>query len=166
MSNSPKSDTWLPGFSDVKTTHGGPPTIEAIATDPASTAIAIGDPVTISSGLISVASATSATLYGVAMEAATAAECDAGKIIDIAVGIRSNIFVGQCSGRSDGVDIGGECDIEGSTGAFYVNEDASTEGVLLIINHVLGDDQTDTSDCGRVEFVIKRSQYDALVAGK
>jgi hypothetical protein len=134
----------------------------------ASQTIAKGDPVIDNgSGLVAIATATSGALLGIAAEAvtSTASVTRAADRIAIYPGVDTAIFDGQCSGSSVATLVATDVDIEGSTGIFEVNENATTEQVIRIVGLV--SDKAADLDIGandRVYFIIKRSQWNGYVA--
>lgn len=96
--------------------------------------IAVGDPVELDAdGLIICATATSATLAGVAAEACTTAP--AGTVIGVyddpkqVYRAKADNFAQVAQAKK-----GDLCDIVGTTGAFLVNLDAAVESVLRVVN--------------------------------
>lgn len=162
MSNAVKAKSWLPHFQLAYTLTGAPPVIEweVVASGEE---IEFGMPVTKASNKVSEATATSGALYGVALAAG-----DEGDSIPVAVGDRNNVFIGRADAKTDTLDFPMECDIivDGTTGNFLADVGASAEDVLNVLGKVVGDDDTDTDDPGRVYFQIKRSQWDSLVAAR
>jgi predicted RecA/RadA family phage recombinase len=132
----------------------------------ASQTIAKGDAVILSSGLVNIAVATSGALLGVAAASiTTGASVTRDDTVPVWVALPGHVFEGQCSGSTVASTLGSECDIEGATGVMEVNENASVEDVLQIVR--LRSDYDIDLALGandRVEFVIKRSQYVALLA--
>lgn len=134
----------------------------------ASQTIAKGDPVIDNgSGLVAIATATSGALLGIAAEAVTStgSVTRADDRIAIYPGVDTAIFDGQCSGDSVATLVATDVDIEGSTSAFEVNENATTEQVIRIVGLV--SDKAPDLDIGtndRVYFIIKRSQWNGYVA--
>lgn len=96
----------------------------------ASETIAVGDPVEIdASGLLICATATSATLIGVAAEAVTSAAT--GAVIAVYDDPEAK-FLARCDAVGENLQavVGDEVDLIGSTGAFYVNLGASATDVF------------------------------------
>lgn len=96
--------------------------------------IAVGDPVELnSSGLIIVATATSAALCGVAAEACTSAA--AGTRIGV-YDDPKQVYKAKCDtiGELLQATIGDTVDLVGSTGAFLVNLGASAVNVIRVVN--------------------------------
>ena len=115
--------------------------------------IAIGDAVILSSNLVQIALSTSGVLLGVAATAVTSAA--AGAFIWV-WDHPEQLFVGQCSGDSTDAGIGDPCDIEGTTGIMEVNENASTEDVI-VVRQAHPDDSLAAN--GRVYFQIQKHVY-------
>lgn len=162
MSNTVKAKSWLPHFQLAYTTTGAPPVIEW-ATIATGETIEMGMPLVIASSEVSEAASNSGALYGVALAAG-----DAGDKIPVAVGDRNNVFVGRADAKTDSLDFPMECDIvqNGTSGNWEADVGASVEDVLQVQGKVVGDDDTDTDNPGRVYFQIKRSQYDEITAAR
>lgn len=93
----------------------------------------IGDPIALlTTGLATVGSATSTEILGVAQETVTAVAATR-KNVKVAVALENAVFSGQCSGNCLITRIGEDVDIEGSTGIFEINEDASSIDIARII---------------------------------
>lgn len=126
----------------------------------ASQDIKVGDPVTLASGYVQKATATSAALLGVA---ALSVKSSTGEHLPISVwvGDDKNEFFGKCSGTAAITLQGTTCDIEiDGNGIPFVNEDANSKNVLLIV----GKHPEDSWGAGtRVRFKINpaHSQYTA-----
>ena len=155
------------GFSFVRSLSGQQaPLSGALA---ASQTIAKGDALIISSGLIEIALATSALIWGVAAEDASSGasitrEDDRIAFYPAAPGY---IFEGQCSGITSATTVGSQADIEGATGVMEINADASVEDVVLI--HALVSDIREEIDIGlndRVEFEFIRSSFYPVLAAQ
>jgi hypothetical protein len=126
----------------------------------ASQTIAYGDPVILNTtGDIAIAvSNSSAALLGIALQTVTTSASDEQTLIPVSVGDRDSEFLGVCSGSSAMALQGILCDIEGTTGAFHVNEDAGTQDLLQIIKPY----EEDGAAMGALGVVIVRialSQY-------
>lgn len=95
--------------------------------------IAVGDPVELdANGLIIVATATSATLAGVAAEACTTAP--ANTVIGVYDDPKT-VFKGKCDNAGQLLQAvkGDTCDIVGATGAFLLNLDATAKNVVRVV---------------------------------
>lgn len=160
MSNSVKADSWKPRFSIAKTESGGPPVIEYLTVADGET-ILEGDPIVLSSGEAAEGAATSGQLYGIA-----ASNGDAGDSIPVWVGNTDNIFIGQADAKTEDIAPGSTCDIVGSGTNWLLDIGASTEDVVIIVDHVPGDADDDSTDCGRLYFKIVRSQYLGYLAAQ
>ena len=159
-----KSRSWFERFAIAYTLTGGPPVLETETITDGQT-IRVGDPVTKPTGTnrVSLATVTSDSFYGVSLGAGVGT---AGVVtVVVAVGDRNTVFVARFNAASTDVDDGDEADIV-STGTAWRLEADTTEGHCLVVGHVPGDDITDATYGGRVYFVIKRSQWDLLVAVK
>jgi len=92
--------------------------------------IAPGDPVVLSSGRVSIAATTSEAILGICQETVTSSTEDD----DVRVNISPDtIYSCSTSGTLSQGQLGVNCDIDGSTGAFYVDENSTTYGVCNII---------------------------------
>ena len=99
----------------------------------ASQTIAIGDLVKWSSGYVAIATSTDDHLLGVAESAVS--NSSQGDAIYVNTHPDS-VYRAYCSGTLTAAMRGSTVDMEGATGAQYVNENASTEKVLQIIKEV------------------------------
>jgi hypothetical protein len=128
----------------------------------ASQTIAAGDALAVSSGQIIIATATSGAILGVATEAVTVASGATGTIHYVPA-LSHYVFEGQCSGTFAQSIMYSTVDIEGTTGIMEVNENATTEQVLTIIDLL----RTPLNTIGansRVEFVWTRSAFMGMLA--
>lgn len=122
--------------------------------------IKVGDPVTLVSGYVQKATASSSALLGVS---ALSVKSSTGEHLPISVwvGDDKNEFFGKCSGTAAITLQGTTCDIEiDGNGIPFVNEDATSNNVLLIV----GKHPEDSWGAGtRVRFKINpaKSQYSA-----
>ena len=135
----------------------------------ASQTIAKGDAVFLSSGLVTIAVATTPQLLGIAASAVTttASPVRATDTVMVYVATPGQIFEGQCSGSSTAALLGTSCDIEGTTGIMEINENATTEDVIHIVGWKSDEDPKlalGANDIGR--FIIIRSQYCPMLAAK
>lgn len=161
MSNAVRAKSWPSNFQFAYTVDGGEPTVEHRVIASGNT-ILKGDPLVLSSGEVAEAATTSGTLYGIA--ASDGAE---GDEIMVYVGDRRNVFIGQADGDYSASNFPFECDIVGDGGDYWlIDIGASVEDVIQCIGKPDGDDDSDTTDPGRVYFKIKRSSYDELVAAR
>ena len=126
----------------------------------ANNAIAEGDPVVIDgSGYVVCGAADSAQILGFAAETKSSS-ADAQDLL-IYPALPWIEFAGTCSGTYAITRRNTTCDIEGSTGAFYVNENASAEDVIQIT----GEDPESEIGAGTVVyFVVIRSQFCTVLA--
>lgn len=99
----------------------------------ASTTITEGDAVIFSSGYLDVATATSGTIAGVAVESKTTGAGENPFILMIPA-LPFYLWTANTSGTPTQAMVGTLVDIEGATGAMEVDEDASTEDVVQIID--------------------------------
>ena len=91
-----------------------------------------GDAVILASGYVSIALANSGTILGVAASSVTSAT--EGDDIWVIPALPGYLFRAQCSGTMTQALMLGEADIEGTTGVMEVNEDASVEDVVQIVD--------------------------------
>ena len=112
----------------------GPSTIESFGAKAGET-IAKGDLVCIdaSTGYVDIATAIDTSLLGVAVSDVSSAT--AGDEILVETNPMA-VFVATCSGTSSQALVGDYLDIEGTTGAMYINENASTYGVVQLLEPV------------------------------
>ena len=87
---------------------------------------------------------------------------DGGKKIPIAVATPQNVFVGQCKGATNALNLPMTCDIDITSDQYYVDEGSTTNDQIRIIARVEEDDATDTSDPPRVYFVLDSSNQSFL----
>ena len=98
---------------------------------------AAGDAVYLASGAVTIATAATTEILGVA---AMPSSGTAGT--QISVWHRDDTeFYGRASGAND-VEEGTYCDIEGTTGEMQLNENATSTNVALIVNRVNNDEVT------------------------
>ena len=121
------------GFKAIGTLNGAEPAMRSFLLDESQT-IVKKDPVKISvSGFVQIGAASDNKLLGSAAEdKATAAGIKTTKI-KVYLADTNTVFEGQCSGTPTQALIGGQCDVEGSTGIFEVNEDLATKKHLKIL---------------------------------
>ena len=163
MSNQTRYSSWIQKLFPFRTIHEGPFLVEKQPVA-ASQEITRGDPVTISGGELSIATGSSGAIYGVAAEDVTTTEDDEKTPCLVWVADRSTIFIGVADAATSGIDDGAVCDIQVSSGKWTLNIGTSTESVVRVIQHVSGDDTSDSTYPGRLEFIWERSLYDNLVA--
>jgi hypothetical protein len=122
------------GFKYEYRKGGGTAPLEEFWTN-SNTTLAKGDPVRLSTtGYVSIAAATTTiTLLGVAAHAVTGATGIRKKVLVIP-GYEDVVFSGQCSGAPTQAHIGSLVDLEGSTGIFEINEDATTTKAIRLLN--------------------------------
>lgn len=147
--NNPNGFRWVGNL----TGHETQPSFLGVVT--ASQTIVKGDPLTISSGVWSIATGTSGTVDGIALEDATTGGVETANIL-ICPTFPWCMFEAQCSGSYASTMVGAVVDIEGSTGAFLVNENATTEQVFQILKRT-GD--TIDGNYARVIGVFVRSAF-------
>lgn len=141
------------GFNVVKTLSGGPPTIVEVPVATTQT-LAKGDPVYLSSGQVTIAASSTGAIFGVMAQ--DAASLTANTLVKVYAACENNIFEGQCSGTFARSIIGTSVDIEGTTGIFEINENATTELVARIIGWNSNDEVGANT---RVQFIWARSSF-------
>lgn len=100
----------------------------------ASQAIAKGDMVMLNAnGFVVIATAAATKILGIAAHAIESAAGDQTQILNVQEGLADVVFEGQCSGTPPQSLIGGQCDIEGATGAMEINEDAAVTKVIKVL---------------------------------
>jgi len=108
-----------------------------------------GDMVFLASGKVVVYDHSNAVVAGVAAEAGT------NNAFVAIYDDPSEIFSGQCSGsHSQGANDGVLCDTEGGTGAMEVNENATTNNTIKILQQHLIPGSEETGTNARVKFKI------------
>lgn len=119
------------GFKPFRHPGGTPPIHAYLHSASDASAIAAGDAVIIDGsypGYVDIAASNSGQLLGVAQNACAASTAGTVYVYDDP----ATEFVGTCSGTSAQTLINTDVDIEGGTGAMYVNEDATSEQVVHI----------------------------------
>lgn len=164
MSNSVKADSWFPRYLPAYTLSGGSPAVVHCAVA-ASQTLYRGEPVTraYTTGAISLATTSSAAVYGIVCEDVVTTSADEGTVVEVWVGNNDTVFVGQCDAASSTAYPTLLCDLvssgSGSTKKWLVDIGTTTRSVFTIIDWVPGDSKTDSTDPGRVYFIISKSQY-------
>lgn len=120
------------GFKAVMMSGGGAiPLFEGMTVT--NKALSPGDALTmLSTGLIDIASASSALILGVCQSKLTAESGVSKKVLYVPA-FDNIVFSGQCSGTYTPVNAGELVDIEGTTGIMEINEDAQSVNVVRII---------------------------------
>lgn len=160
MSNAVRAKSWAKNFQFAYTVDGGEPTIKWYDVATGET-ILKGDPLVLSSGDVAEGASDSGALFGIA-----GADGDAGDSIPVYVGDRRNVFLVQTDGDYSAKTYPFECDIVADGDYWVADIGASVEDVLHCIGKPDGDEDDDTTDPGRVYCMIKRSEFDALVAAR
>ncbi len=164
MSNSVKADSWFPRYLPAYTLSGGSPAVEHVVVA-ASQTIYRGEPVTraYTTGKLSLATSSSAAIYGVACQNVVTTSADEGTVIEVWVANDDTVFVGQCNAASSTGYPTLLCDIvssgSGATKKWLINIGATSTTVVTIIEKVPGDDTSDATDYGRVYFKFGKTQY-------
>jgi hypothetical protein len=143
------------GFKVLRTENGGTiPLKTGLAA--LSTVITPGDALAVdSSGYLIVALSTS-QIFGIAQSAVASNASVHSKVqfIPVTDGL---VLEGQCSGTPTQALVGTNCDIEGTTGAQMVNEDATVTNSIHVIAFSQRLDQA-IGQYARVQFKIKMNQ--------
>jgi hypothetical protein len=140
------------GFYPVYSLSGNIRTIDVpVAT---TQTLAAGDAVYLSSGQVTIATSTTGQIWGVMAEPSVTQA--ANTMVKVYPADATTVFEGQCSGNSARSLVGTSVDIEGTTGIMEVNEDATTELVVRIIE--LNPNDTIGAN-GRVRFIWARSAF-------
>lgn len=159
MANSEKAKSWPKHFAFAYSQGGSDaPIIEWIT---AASTIEKGMPVALNSGQVEEATATSGQLYGIANN-----DAESGDDVMVYVGHPDNVFVGQTDGDHSSKNPPFVCDIVQSGTEWRIDFGNNDEDVVNVIKKVPGDDDSDTTDPGRVYFQIHRSSYDNRMGEK
>jgi len=160
MSNANKAGAWNKRFSVAFTLTGAPEMVQEYVLASGQSVI-VGDPVKFhtSASTIDKAAKTDGALLGFALEAGSA-----GDSILVAVADRNTVFMAQADAKTSDVVLPLVCDIVDSGAEWKVDIGATAQQVIRVIGLVPGDDTSDTTDPGRVLFVVQRSEWDGLVA--
>jgi len=121
------------GFRALQTVSGTVPMVLKGLTTTGLT-IAPGDAVIkdASTGFLTIATAASASIFGVCQSKVTG-ETGVSKEINYIPATEDVIWEGQCSGTLTQAMMGDTCDIEGTTGIMEVNENATSKNVVRLI---------------------------------
>ena len=164
MSNSVKAGSWFPRFLPAYTLSGGSPAVTHCVVA-ASQTLYRGEPVTraYTTGAITLASTSSTAIYGIVCENVITTAADEGTIVEVWVADNDTVFVGQCDAASTTGYPTLLCDMvssgSGTTKKWLVDIGTTTRSIFTIIAWVPGDLKSDATDCGRVYFIISKSQY-------
>jgi hypothetical protein len=159
MSNLVAQKSWHTKFAFAKTTHGGPPEMDELPVA-ASQTIVEGDPLTLSSGELSLATAASVEIAGFAAGNVTTTAADEKTPLQFYKATDSMVFIGRCDAASNTINVGDLPGIRTSGGIWYVDiGDDNATNVLKVIDRVPGDLITDSTYYGRVYFVVNVSPY-------
>jgi hypothetical protein len=113
----------------------------------------------LSTGVIDIASATSAAILGVCQGKVTA-EAGVQKKVLVVPALKNIVFSGQCSGTYSPVNAGESVDIEGTTGIMEIDENAQDIGVARIVG-LEGGINNAVGANARVLFTWAKSQWTA-----
>lgn len=121
------------GFEFVGNLYGGTGGARALKLKTANAqTIAPGDAVILNAGYVQIALANSGLILGVAASGVTGSA--QGDDIWVIPAMPGFLFRAQCSGTLTQALLLKEADIEGATGVMEVNEDATVEGVVQIVD--------------------------------
>jgi hypothetical protein len=145
------------GFRAVMTTGGhSPPIFTAYTTS--NLTVAPGDALTmLSTGVLDIATATSAAIFGVCQSKITG-ETGVRKKCLYVPAADDIIFEGQCSGTFTPSNVGESVDIEGTTGIMEINENAQSVGVARLIG-LSGEVDNAAGANARVFFTWTKTQW-------
>lgn len=143
------------GFMAIGSLDGGLPQEFLGWVQSGANPIKIGDPLFVTGGFIRIADANDGALIGMSNSVVPTDLCAIQKIYFY--GSPNTMFSGQCSGAYTQAMQFDICDIEGSTGIFEVDENASSQGVLQIIGLATYDDN-DYGTNAKVKVIIKEHQ--------
>ena len=115
-----------------------------------------------STGTVDIAVSSSPALLGVACET-SAASSSAGDTLLVIPAFPWYLFVGQTSGTMSQALIGDYADIEGATGVMEINENATTESVLVM--QELEDSYNNTLADANARLLVTVSKSDYLHIG-
>lgn len=113
--------------------------------------------VMLSNGTLDIADASSASIFGVCQSKLTAVASVQQDCLYIPA-LPTILFSGQCSGTFTPVNVGEAVDIEGTSGAMEINENAQALGVARIIG-LEGGLKNDNGANARVLFTWNKSQW-------
>jgi len=126
----------------------------------ASQTIVDGDPLTISNGELSLATAASVEIAGVAAGNVTTTTADEKTELNFYKAVEDNIFIGRCDAASNTVHEGQMPGIRYNAGYWYIDiGDDNATNVVKIESKVPGDDETDATYYGRAFFIWNVSPY-------
>lgn len=145
------------GFRAVMCAGGRVPPIFTANTT-SNLTVAPGDALTIlSTGVLDIATASSAAIFGVCQSKITG-EAGVQKKCLYVPAADDIIFEGQCSGTFTPVNVGESVDIEGTTGIMEINENATSLAVARLIG-LAGGVENAAGANARVWFTWTKSQW-------
>lgn len=123
--------------------------------------IARWDPLELNTdGTVKIATATSAGLLGSAVSAVTTGAADTTTKLKVYVADAGCQYIMQASGSLTSALDGDYVDIEGTTGAFQLDENASSIKIMQIIRPYTDDGDAEGTNCQAiVKVVVGKSQY-------
>jgi hypothetical protein len=164
MSNLVAQKSWHTKFAFAKTTHGGPPEFDEQPVA-ASQTIVEGDPLTISSGVLSLATANSTSIAGVAAGDVTTTAADEKTPLLYYKATEHMVFVARADAATNTIDVGAKPGIRTNAGIWYIDiGDDNATNVVNVLDKVPGDDITDGTYYGRLYFIWNRSPWFATNA--
>jgi hypothetical protein len=159
MSNLVQTKSWHKGFRFMKTTHGGPPEMDHLPVA-ASQTIVEGDPLTLSSGVLSLATAASTEIAGVAAGNVTTTAADEATDLLYYKSTPGNIFVARGDAATSTINEGAKPGIRTSGGYWYIDiGDDNATNIANVMGKMPGDDETDATYYGRIYFVWNRTPW-------
>lgn len=164
MSNLVAQKSWQTKFAFAKTTHGGPPEMDELPVAASQTIVA-GDPVTLSSGELSLATANSTSIAGIAAGNVTTTAANEKTKLQIYKSTANMVFMARADAATNTINIGDKPGIRTSGGIWYIDiGDDNATNVVEVVDRVGGDDITDGTYWGRLYFIWNRSPWFATNA--
>jgi hypothetical protein len=162
MGNAVKDNTWPTNIVVSRTQAGGPPPMQKFPVA-ASQTIYAGNPVEVNSSgelLASGATPTTGVIAGVAAEDVTTTAADEKTECNIVLALPGTIFRMRGEAATSTIDEGETCMINVSTKTVSADLNSSgggTAALIRIVQKVRGDDETDASAPGRVDFIFNKT---------
>jgi len=162
MGNAVKDNAWPPNIVVSRTRAGNPPPMQKFPVA-ASQVIYAGNPVELDASgelLPSGVTPTTGVIAGVAMEAVTTTAADEKTECNVALALPDTIFRMRGDAATNTIDEGETCMI--NVAANVVSADINSSGggtadLIRIVQKVRGDDETDASAPGRMDFVFNKT---------
>lgn len=160
MSNLVRAKSWLPNIQLAYPDTNTSPEIVWKLIEAATSDVAQGAPViaTAAARTVTLATAASAAIYGIAMAAGVA-----GDTIPVLAANQDSLFMCKANAALNTITVLPlACDLAVAAGVWSVNPGAVLVKAVYIIDVMPGDDETDTVTFGRVLFHINKSSYSNL----